>query len=315
MVKSKIVGVRDVPLSEFLRNCSDSLFDKVTERMLVEFQADLGKVFVVMMGLPAAGKSSWLQREVGNYLPGFPLGSTTTANSDHQVLARQRALAQEHFDWLSGKDDPEDITDFRTMTRYTDNDGIVVTHPLTWEWWTAAPRNSGEFWSTFYKAYYARRFDIRPSAKEDEQALFGDKLVKSSRYFVWDTVAASTGKVLGRLTAAKVEGFTTVIVYLEIDPAHCVVRDQFRKASSGRSVGPTVIYQHAGRMNRAFQVYSDEGRKPDGVIDRALHFVWHGSADPRTGKFVQVSDTRFHVKRDIAAMRAGKTAELVADEV
>ena len=79
---------------------------------------------------------------------------------------------------------------------------------------------------------------------------------------------------------------------MEIDPEFSIARDDFRKKNSGRGVGEGVINSYAKKMDGAFRTYQSEIKKPDGYVDRIIHFKWTGGAVPSSGDYRLVSDQR-----------------------
>lgn len=274
--------------------------EMMEQARLNEFREDLMKQCVVLMGLPAAGKSTFINNEIQKYIPNFK--GYKVANSDKQVLAAQYETAKRDYNWLlKNITDKKDIEIFVSNTSYVDNNGKPVKHPLTYEWWQEN-RDKGlkYYYKNFYKPYYATYFDIRNMAKGHESQLFVTKVKQAGNILVIDTVGASVEKIYERMKIAKDNGFVNTVVYLEIDPELCVQRDKWRQEHEGRGVGVSVIEAYAKRMNKSFDFYCQEGHKKDGVVDRMMHFVWEPTGNsPIKGTWKRIMDKKYFLKRKL----------------
>lgn len=268
------------------------------EYIVQEFMVDLQKQCVVLMGLPAAGKSTFIKREILNYIPDFK--SFTVSNSDNQVRELQYLAARQHYEELEkNPKDQNEFTKTRSKFTYIKNDGSLCTHPVTWEWWSQK-HNLNKFWGDFFKSYYATYFDIRAAAKVIADSLFDIKIKKSGNIVVFDTVAAKPKTLFQKIEKTKKEGFRNTIVYLEVDAELCIERDKWREEHEGRGVGADVINGYNKLMSDAYQEYLNEGSKEDGIVDRVLHFKWTQTGNsPIDGKWTLVDDHKFDIIRKI----------------
>jgi predicted kinase len=274
----------------------------VTEaRELLEFEGDLKKQCVVLMGLPAAGKSTFVRTQLKKYLPNFKGFQTT--NSDAQVKRLQYTTARDHWEVLRKIKTEAELQKFIVKHRFKDNGGQMRELPLTLAQLQTF-KGLRDYYNAMNKPFYAVYFDIRDLAKEFDAKLFADKVSKSANLLVIDTVAAKPGKVLRRLQAARDQGFQTSIFYLEVAPELCVVRDRYRGETEGRTVGEGVIFNYAKNMDRAYTTYKQEGEKADGLVDRLYHFLWKpAGASPIKGNWRPVAAHKYDVKRSLKAMR------------
>jgi len=280
------------------------LIRELINEVLNEFKEDIGKQCIVLMGLPGAGKSTFINNEITRYIPGFSGYKVT--NSDKQVLAAQYETAKKHFNWLEkSKGSPQDIDLFVKQTQYKDNDGKKVVFPLTFEWWQMnGKKGLRYFYKSFYRPYYATYFDIRDLAKSKEKDLFKTKIVSAGNILIIDTVGAKSDKMLARLEKTKEKGFHNTIICLHISPELAIQRDQWRKEHEGRSVGVPIIVNYAKEMSNAFHNYVADGQKDDGVVDRLLYFKWEPSGkSPIKGTWVKKDDYRFALKRRLKKMK------------
>ncbi len=278
---------------------------KFKQFYLNEFEQDLKKQVVVLMGLPAAGKTRFINNEIKNIIPNFKTFKVT--NSDAQIKALQFALSQTHFNWLKKNvKDEKTFEKFKQDTTYKNNDGQPATLDIKWEEFQNFKKHS-EYWNRTFKSFYANYFDIRDLAKIKEKALFKDKIKKAGNLLIIDTVASVPSIIFKRIKSTKDEGFVSTIIYLEIDVNLAIERDKWRKQNSGRGVGENIIQGYAKNMAKAFQVYKAEGKKPDGFVDRLLHFTWKPSGNsPVKGQWTQKSDEKFFIRREIEKRRKEK---------
>lgn len=271
---------------------------------LLEFKEDIGKQCIVLMGLPASGKSTFINNEIKKYFPGFK--GYKVSSSDQQVMAAQFQTAKNHFEWLKKNiKSKKDILKFINVSQYVDNNGAVRDIPLTYKWWVENnEKGLKNYYRTFYKPYYATYFDIRDLARVKEKQLFQTKIITSGNLLVIDTTATNSNKILNRLNKTKEKNFSNVIIYLEIDPILAIQRDKWRQENMGRGVGVSVIFDYAKQMKNVYNNYIAEGNKEDGVIDRLMHFIWKPMGDsPIKGTWILKDDNRYSLKRRLKSLK------------
>ena len=280
------------------------LIRELINEVLLEFKEDIGKQCIVLMGLPAAGKSTFINDDAKKYISGFSGYKVT--NSDAQVMAAQYQTATNHFNWLKKNiKSSVDIIKFVESSQYVDNNGTVVKIPLTYDWWQA---NEGKgiknFYRLFYKSFYATYFDIRDLAQTKEKQLFQTKVITAGNLLIIDTVGSKSAKILDRLQKTREHNYTNTIIYLEIDVDLALQRDAWRKDHSGRSVGIPIIVNYAKSMDSAYNDYKSEGNKDNGVVDRLMHFQWKPAGNsPIKGAWILKKDDRFSLKRRLQTLK------------
>mgnify|MGYP001166894819 CR=1 FL=1 len=273
--------------------------------ILNEFEADLKQQCIVLMGLPGAGKSTFINLDLSKYFPGF--SGYTVTNSDRQLAKHQYQVAQGHYHHLTQMETEQDVEEFSKNATYTSNQGKEVKHPVTWNWWKD---NGDDGFDKFYKAfknlYYVNYYDVRDYAKQDTSVDFATKVVTAGKYLVIDTTATSTSRIFKQLEKTRSQGYTNTIVYLELDPSYAVARDEYRGKTGDRTVGANVILSYPKKLATAFKVYKNDGKKANGVVDRVMHFKWNGEVDPRKGVWVKQSDNKYFLKRKLKKMKSKK---------
>lgn len=279
------------------RNMNKTKLRRLIAEVIQEFKEDMGKQCVVMMGLPGAGKSTFINNELAKYIP--IASSYKVINSDTQLKAAQYETAKSQYNYLLTMKTGEDFDEAVDQELgYKPYQGEFLIHPVTWEWWEEnKDKGLKHFWGTFYKSYYASYFDVRDFAKGNEKKLFADKIISAGKLLIIDTVASKSSKIFGRLEQTKKNEFFNTIIYLEINPKAAIARDEYRKKREGRSVGSGVINDYASKMSSAYKDYQKDGEKQDGVVDRILHFKWSGPPNPKLGKWVKKDDIRYNLKR------------------
>jgi len=262
-----------------------------------EFKEDLQKQCVMIMGLPAAGKSTFINGgNMAKYVP--RMRNYKVTNSDTLLKGLQYKKAKEHFEYLKNNVKTEkELRDFSKSTTYKNPwTGQMSMVPITWAWWKHEMDNPNlrTYWNKFFKSYYATYFDVRDQAQAGEEKLFHTKIKESGGMLIIDTTGSNIPKAESRFKEAHDEGFNTVVVYLEIDPELSIARDEFRKKTEGRGVGEAVILGYAKKIDTAFNSYKQEFNKKDGYVDRILHFKWSGGSNPKSGTYNLVKDYRKH---------------------
>jgi len=251
------------------------------------FKEDMAPQMILLMGLPAAGKSTFVKTNlIKFYNHRMPhLTSMQVLNSDVQLRRMQYERAREDFDRLQGleKDAYEAVT--KDM-RYESNEGKEITFTLPYEQFVGMQFN--DFFKRMYKEYYATFFGDRGKAKKstDELAL---KKIKGGDVVILDSVGTTTDKMLKYFEIGKKQGYTTSVVFLEIDPDISIARDLYRGQTEGRSVGEGVIRSYEPKLKPAWQTYF---KSP--MVDRLLHFRWIPASptDVVKGKYKLVKDLK-----------------------
>ena len=281
---------------------------RLFEDLLAEFMGDLDKQSVVLMGLPAAGKSTFINGgQIGQYVPGFK--GYKVVNSDAQLARTQYKAAEMDFKRLNRVKSQEEWDKLMDDMRYKDNAGNWRMLPIDWEEFKSI-KNFAKYYKRTYKDYYSTYFDMRQIAKWFDAKLFDDKIKKTANILVIDTVAAKPDKLFDRLQKAKEVGFQNSIFYLEINPELSIVRDKYRGETEGRTVGEKVIMDYAKKMGQAFRTYRSECGKKDGIVDRLYHFKWNPQGDsPIKGAWSLEKKYKCDIQRQLANIKSRTMAQ------
>ena len=162
---------------------------------LNEFEEDIGKKTVVLMGLPAAGKTTFIKSGLKKVFPDFK--NFKTANSDQIVLSLQFDTAKQHFTFLKSKvKNEKDFSKFIEDTKYKNNDGKTAKLNLTFKKWKELEKGGiKKYWAELSNPFYRSYFDIRDFARKIEADLFKEKITKAGDFLIIDTTAPNSYKL------------------------------------------------------------------------------------------------------------------------
>lgn len=240
----------------------------VTE--VVALKQDMAPQMILLMGLPAAGKSTFvkqkLQRFYNHRMP--HLSSMKILNSDAQLRRMQYERAMRDLAEFQAAG-PDGFGQLVAKMQYTSNDGQEIKFPArSFEEIPDAPK---QYWGKFYKPYYATYFGDRAQAKKLTEDL-ADKKIGQGDIVILDSTGVNTAQFLATFKKAKALGYTTSVVWLDIAVEHCIARDQYRGETEGRSVGEQVIRSYVPRLKAAYSTYMGNSA----LVDRFIHFRWQG---------------------------------------
>lgn len=245
------------------------------------FKEDMAPQAILLMGLPAAGKSTFINTELKNFFPNVPhVKSFRVLNSDSQLKSFQFQRAKSDYDELYSLDKNTYNAFIQSMS-YVSNDGTNVNFPLSYEQFQSILKFN-DYWNLTYKSYYASYFGERSKARAKTNELT-DKKFSGSDVVIVDTTGQDVGKYLGMFEKTREKGFVNSVVYLEIDPKLSIARDSYRGETEGRSVGKSVILSIASKLPSAFGAMA---KNP--LVDRYLKFTWNG--DVIKGSYGLVKD-------------------------
>lgn len=276
-----------------LKNKTEAAFAslKLGEKILVKsWKEDLAPQVILLMGLPAAGKSTFVKNELIKYynhkmphLSGFQ-----TLNSDNQLRKYQWMQAVSDYKKLSEATQENWAAVTKDMA-YKANDGKAVPFTLTWAEFQKMPIFDS-FFKVMFKPYYASYFGQRAEAKKDSDELT-DKKIKSGDVVILDSTGTNVAKMLSVFAKSKEMGSTNSVVWLDVPVEFSIGRDAYRGAKEGRSVGEAVIRSYEPELEPAFRKYLASD-----LVDRALKFKWVGELIK--GKYQLVHDYKKYPKKN-----------------
>jgi len=247
------------------------------------FKEDNAPQAIVLMGLPAAGKSTFINTVLRKFYPTLPhVKGFKVLNSDSQLKKTQYVRAKSDFELLKDLDEKAFKNKISEMT-YKSNDGAHVKLPMTYEKFQTL-KKLNDYWNATYKTYYASYFGERAQAQHDTQELT-DKKFSGGDVVIVDTTGQAVDKYLKMFERTKAQGYTNSVVFLHLPVEFAIARDNYRGETEGRSVGENVINSINGKLPSAYQKM--KGSK---LVDRYLKFNWDGTVIK--GQFNKAEDKK-----------------------
>jgi len=265
------------------------------------FTEDMAPQMILLMGLPAAGKSTFVNTQLTKYYQHrMPhRGAFKVINSDVQLRRFQYERAIDDFKTLKQIDDEDEWVKRTASMSYKSNDGAMIDFKLPHDQFVKM-KGADVFWRKMYKSYYATYFGERAKAKKSADELADMKLGEGDVVII-DSTGVNTSKMLGYFKQGKTTGYTTSIVWLEIDPDYSVARDAYRGETEGRSVGEDVIRSYVPKIASAYKMYLGENQ----LVDRILHFRWQGEVVK--GQYKLIRDLKRYPRKEKTKKVAART--------
>jgi predicted kinase len=227
------------------------------------------------------------------------IGAFKVINSDVQLRRFQYERAVSDFETLRQVADEKSWAKKTAEMSYQSNDGAMVDFKLDYDRFQQFA-NVDDFWRTLYKPYYATYFGERSKAKKSTDEL-ADKKIGKGDVVILDSTGVNTSKMLNYFKQGHAKGYTTSIVWLEIDPDYSIARDAYRGETEGRSVGKEVILSYVPKIATAWKSYLAEHE----LVDRLLHFRWDGGVVK--GQYNLVRDLKRYPRKEKVEKLAANT--------
>lgn len=247
-----------------MKRLNEYLYDDI-----VEWLDDLKPQAMFLMGLPAAGKSTFLKNELHKH---YNVKRFKVNNSDSQVEQLQYEESKKHYaQFLGLLGDNSDFEQYKRDIAYISNDGDIITHPITIDWFDGNKTHK-DFYRDFYKPYYATFFYIRNAAKELNKNILKQKIqnISGGDALLFDGTGANPNKIFKQIKLVKNKGFNVNIIFLDTPVELCILRDAYRGKTQGRTVGKKIIYSYVTRIKESFNLYKQNSTD----IDTIKHFKW-----------------------------------------
>ena len=256
-----------------------------------EHLIDSAPQMIFIMGLPASGKSTFINKSLPKYFPS--LGQARTLDSDIQLHKRQKESAMSFAEEIYNATNEDSFDRIRTQTMEIFNASpaqqmlnINFNITTTWEWVQAHKDMSfGKFKGAFLKEFFSKdwavNFAVRPIAKQDmkeltQMKLNPDELEGMETYNGNDVVVPIVGDDVDsfqkRIKIAS-ERFAISIVYLDIPTETSVEKDEGRRQHTGRGVGRKLIESMAEGVHATWNYLSRGGFKREGIY-KMYHFKY-----------------------------------------
>lgn len=256
-----------------------------------EHLIDSAPQMIFIMGLPASGKSTFINKSLPKYFPS--LGQARTLDSDIQLHKRQKESAMAFAEEIYNAADEDSFDRIRTQAMEIFNASpaqqmlnINFNITTTWEWVQdhkdmSFGKFKGEFLKEFFSKDWAVNFAVRPIAKQDmkeltQMKLNPDELEGMETYNGNSIVVPIVGDDIDafqkRIKVAS-ERFAISIVYLDIPTETSVEKDEGRRQHTGRGVGRKLIESMAEGVHATWNYLSRGGFKREGVY-KLFHFKY-----------------------------------------
>lgn len=242
--------------------------------IIKEFKEDLKNQFIILVGIPGSGKTTFLNTELKKYFP--QIQSLNITNTDTKLKTLQFNLAKNDFEKIKYITTKEELNDFITGTAYVDRNGKVIQMPLTKDNVSEYLKNGfNKYWNDMYKVYYGSFFRDRMMAKNAADFDLKDKIVNGSNYVVLDTSGGTFNSILKKIQFASEQQSNVVIVCLKIDKDIAIQRDEFRGRTMGRRVGVDIISDYVDKVDKFIEYF----KANHGSVNRILVFEWQSTGN------------------------------------
>lgn len=256
-----------------------------------EHLIDMAPQMIFIMGLPASGKSTFVERTLPKLFPS--VGTPRTLDSDIQLNKRQKESAMNFAEQAYNATSAEEldkikreIVDLFNSSPAQQMLGIEFKINTDWDWVeTHKDLSFGKFKAEFLKDFFTKdwavNFAVRPVAKADMKEITNMKLrpeeyegleIYNSNDVAVPIVGDDIDSFQKRIKIAS-EKFVVSIVYLDIPTEVSVEKDEGRRRNTGRGVGRKLIESMADGVADTWKYLSRGGFKNEGVY-KMYHYKW-----------------------------------------
>ena len=248
-----------------------------------EHLIDSAPQMIFIMGLPASGKSTFVEKTLPKIFPS--VGQVRTLDSDIQLHKRQKESAIAFAEEIYNMDDASKFDEAKQRIVDTFNAspaqnmlGIEFKISTDWQWVQDHKDMSvGKFRAAFLKDFFSKdwavNFAVRPVAKEDMKEITNMKLkpeeyegleIYNNNDVAVPIVGDDIDSFQKRIKIAS-EKFVVSIVYLDIPVEVSVEKDEGRRRNTGRGVGRKLIESMAEGVEATWKYLSRGGFKQESV--------------------------------------------------
>ena len=256
-----------------------------------EHLIDMAPQMIFIMGLPASGKSTFVEKTLPKLFPS--IGQMRTLDSDIQLNKRQKESAMAFAEEIYNANSPEEldqakrrIVDMFNASPAQQMLGIEFKISTDWDWVEAhKDMPFGKFKAAFLKDFFSKdwavNFAVRPVAKSDMKEITNMKLkpeeyegleIYNSNDVAVPIVGDEVEDFEKRIRIAS-EKFVVSIVYLDIPTEVSVEKDEGRRRNTGRGVGRKLIEEKAVGVDATWKYLTRGGFKNLGVY-KMYHYKW-----------------------------------------
>jgi hypothetical protein len=256
-----------------------------------EHLIDSAPQMIFIMGLPASGKSTFIEKTLPKIFPS--VGQVRTLDSDIQLHKRQKESAMAFAEEIYNAADEEafelakrNVIDTFNASPAQKMLGIDFKINTDWDWVQQHKGdNFNKFKNQFLKDYFSKdwavNFAVRPVAKDDmkeitKMKLRPEELEGMETYNGNDVAVPIVGDDIDsfqkRIKIAS-EKFVVSIVYLDIPTETSVEKDEGRRRNTGRGVGRQLIESMAEGVAETWRYLSRGGFKNEGIY-KMYHYKY-----------------------------------------
>jgi hypothetical protein len=268
-----------------------SLTNFIETYQVNEHLIDSAPQMIFIMGLPASGKSTFVEKTLPKLFPSVK--QVRTLDSDIQLNKRQKESAMAFADEIYNAQTPEDLDAAKRRVEDLFNAspaqqmlGINFKVNVDWQWvQDHKDLNAGKFKNAFLKDWFSKdwavNFAVRPVAKADMKEITDMKLrpeeyegmeIYNSNDVAVPIVGDDIDSFQKRIKIAS-DKFAVSIVYLDIPTEVSVEKDEGRRRNTGRGVGRKLIESMAEGVHATWNYLSRGGFKKEGVY-KMYHYKW-----------------------------------------
>ena len=256
-----------------------------------EHLIDSAPQMIFIMGLPASGKSTFVEKTLPKLFPSVK--QVRTLDSDIQLNKRQKESAMAFADEIYNAQSEEDLDAAKRRVEDLFNAspaqqmlGINFKVNVDWQWvQDHKDLKVGQFKNAFIKDWFSKdwavNFAVRPVAKTDMKEITDMKLrpeeyegmeIYNNNDVAVPIVGDDIDSFQKRIRIAS-DKFAVSIVYLDIPTEVSVEKDEGRRRNTGRGVGRKLIESMAEGVKSTWNYLSRGGFKKEGVY-KMYHYKW-----------------------------------------
>lgn len=255
-----------------------------------EHLIDSAPQMILIIGLPASGKSTFITMHLPKYFPSIK--QTRTLDSDIQLHKRQKESAMAFANKIYNSTE-EEFNNYKSevINRFNSTDaqkmlGFNFNISTDWEWVSnnkelSQSKFQKQFIKDFFVKDWAVNFAVRPVAIQDMQELTKHKLSpeefeRTEIFNNNDVVIPMTGDNKAKITKliqGASDKFAVSVVYLDMPMEVSVEKDEGRRKKTGRGVGRELIAMKDEGIKATWDYLSAGGFKKEGIY-KLLHFKY-----------------------------------------